>query len=286
MLKIKNLTKKYGDKLILNKINLDIEPGTFTTLLGENGVGKSTLLRMMSGFELPDSGEVTYKDKKLTDLKFPYVHDLFFVHEDINYVVPFNMDKFISLLSQKIPRWDQQFFEEMVLDRKMNLKQNFQDFSRGQKMQIVLMMAMASNAPVLLLDEITSVIDVYGRKYFLDLLDKYVKKGNTVVMTTNVISELEFYTQKIVILKDRAIVLNEDTKNIPRNFVKVRKAPEGEHPIFTDPSCVWANVNSDRSISYVVPHEVASNYDLPTDIIDNRQTNLEDLFIYYFTKTV
>ena len=70
-------------------------------------------------------------------------------------------------------------------------------------MQIVLMIGLASSPEILLLDEITSVIDVHGRKYFLDLLSKFVSSGKTVVITTNIISELEFYTDNLIVLKTK-----------------------------------------------------------------------------------
>lgn len=284
MFKIKNLTKIYEDKTIIDNINFEIGLGKFITLLGQNGAGKSTFLRLLSGFELPNSGHIYYKDEDLTDTNFSHVHDLCFVHENLDFKVPFVMDKFIEIFKDSIPKWDQAFFDKMLKERKIKLNKNFQEYSRGQKMQIGLMIALASNAKVLLLDEITSVIDVYGRKYFLDLLDQYVQKGNTVIITTNIISELEFYTQELIILKEAKIQLHEPIENIPQLFIKLRQPNGKSHEIFNHEKCIWAGVNSDRSISYVAPVEVVTQFELEEHFFDKRSSTLEDIFIYFFTK--
>jgi ABC-2 type transport system ATP-binding protein len=283
MLKIKSLTKSFFDTQVLDSIDLTIKPGKFTTLLGRNGSGKSTLLKILSGYELPSLGEVTYMDIPLNKIDFNYSSDIFFVHEDIEYNVPYSIGKFINILKEKMPNWDQLLFDQMLTERKMDTSKNYQSYSRGQKMQLVLMIALASQAPVLLLDEITSVIDVYGRKYFLDLLRNYVDAGNTVVMTTNIINELEFYTDELIILKDQKIVLNKSVKEIPSNFFKIRKADHVEHEIFSDSECIWAGVNSDRSVSYIIPNELALKYKDIEKLKDRRESSLEDIFVYYFS---
>ena len=149
MLKVKNLTKSFSEKIIIDNISTEIESGKLTTLLGENGAGKSTLLNLMSGYELPDV-EVTYKDESLYKLNFTYVHDIFFIHEKIDYKLDINMDEYISYLKEDIPNWNDKFFNEMVSTRKIDLSNKFQNYSRGQKMQIVLMIGLASNPEILL----------------------------------------------------------------------------------------------------------------------------------------
>ena len=285
MINVKKLTKSYDSNLVLDDISLSVASGKLTTLLGQNGCGKSTLLRMMSGFELPDSGSVEYNNENLGSISFSKTHDICFVHEKLEYLFPLTMDKYLEMMTEEIPNWDQKIFDKMLAARRIDIKKNFIDYSRGQKMQVALMIAIASNAQVLLLDEITSVIDVYGRKYFLEILSDYVKSGKTVVITTNIINELEFYTDRLVIIKDQKIRLDENVEDIPGKFIKIRKKGELYHEVFEDPKCIWAGVNSDRSISFVIPSEVIKNYSIPDDLYDKRKSSLEDIFIYYFTQS-
>ncbi len=284
MLKIKNLTKSFSSNIVLKDVDLEIEEGKLTTLLGINGSGKSTLLNILSGFELPDSGKVTYKDESLSRLSFRHKHDIFFVHEKLNYSFPITIMEYINSLKEGISKWDQDFFDEMVKNRKIDLNNNFLNLSRGQKMQVALMIGLASRAKVLLLDEITSVIDIYGRKYFLDILQKYVKEGNTVVITTNIINELEFYTDKLVVIRDKKIELNKSVEDIPKLFRKIRKTIDCKDVVFDNKECVWAGVNSDKSISYIIPIETYESFKVSDQLLDRRKSTLEDVFIYYFSQ--
>lgn len=265
-------------------MDLEIEEGKLTTLLGENGSGKSTLLNILSGYELPDEGSVTYDEVPLDNVNFPFKHDIFFVHEKLDYTLSITIKEYISILRKRVPNWNARLFRKMVKDRKIDLNNNFQNFSRGQKMQVALMIGLASAPKVLLLDEITSVIDVYGRKYFLDLLEKYVSQGNTVVITTNIINELEFYTDNLVVIKDRKVVLNKKVEDIPSQFIKIRNPGNMVHPVFSHENCVWSGVNSDKSISYIIPVGLYEDCKVPDELLDKRKSTLEDVFIYYFSQ--
>ena len=283
MIKLDGIHKTYNSTLILDDINLRVQEGKFVTLLGRNGAGKSTLLRLMAGNELASKGKVYYKDVDLCAFNFPFKNDIAFVHENINIVVPQTFDRYVDELKHSIPNWNQEFFNKMAKDRKISLDRHFQFYSRGQKMQLLLMLALASNPNVLLLDEITSVIDVYGRKYFLDLLQEYSSQGRTVVMTTNTINELEFYTEHLVILDDKKIVLDKDIGDVPVVFKKLRILPYQEHPITKDPLCTWAGVNSDNSANYIIPAKLEKKYDINPEMYDRRKISLEDIFIFYFS---
>lgn len=283
MLKIKNLYMQYGKQSVLENINLDIMENQMTTLLGKNGSGKSTLLRLIAGAEIPSAGLVLYNDHSISQYDFPLIHDICFVHENIDLIVPYSVEKYISIIKERILNWDDKLFDKMALEREIDLSKNYQEYSRGQKMQVMLMISIASRPKVLLLDEITSVIDVHGRKYFLDLLRTYTDEGHTVVISTNIISELDFYTDNLVIIKNKNIVLNESVSDIPDKFLKIRGG-NVEHDIFNDKNCVWAGVNSDRSISYIVPVRLKKKYDIGDDILDKRKSTLEDIFIYYLKR--
>jgi ABC-2 type transport system ATP-binding protein len=149
-------------------------------------------------------------------------------------------------------------------------------------MQIALMINMSMGANLLLLDEITSVIDVHGRKFFLDELKKYVEKGNTVIISTNIINELEFYTDQLVIIKDEKIQLNIDVKNIEHDFIKVRKVEGTTDPLFESTDLIWSGVNSDRSVSFIIPkHQIKGEVEDSSK--DRRGVTLEDIFVYYFS---
>lgn len=283
MLKISNITKKYNDNLVLDNISLNLPRGCFITLLGKNGSGKSTLMKLITGEELTDSGLITFNKENIQKLNFTSTKTIGFVNESLEYLVPYNFRKFVDVLKAGYPKWDEDYFEYLVSARGIDLEQNFMSYSRGQKMQLALIINLAANFEYLLLDEITSVMDVYGRKFFLDELKKHTIKGGTVVMSSNIISELEYYTDQVIILKDRGIKLNSNSRDISIDFVKVRKLRGDTNPIFNDPKVVWAGLNSDFSVSYIIPKNLFDSSNLPATLLDKRKITLEDVFIYYFT---
>lgn len=283
MLKIRNISKKYFDSLILEDIDIDIPQGQLTTLLGQNGAGKSTLLRIIAGQEFPNSGSVSYQEDDVHHLNFNRGNEMIFINEIIEIFSELSVEQFVIASNGKFPKYNHELFLKIMNSCKIDVKKNYQEFSRGQRMQFLLAHAIACRPKVLLLDEITSVIDVYARKYFLDLLREYCDEGGSVIITTNIISELEFYTDHLVIIKDNKIALSGSGKEILNSFIKIRKTKDNlDHPIFKTPSCVWSNTNSDRSQSYIIPKSELNSEDLPSELLDRRQSSLEDIFIFYF----
>ena len=94
----------------------------------------------------------------------------------------------------------------------MNLNKQFDYYSRGQKMQLILTAELCKTPKIILLDEITSVLDVYSRKFYLNLLKNYQQEGGTVFITSNVISEVEKYLDHIIIIKDGLIAFDDKSK--------------------------------------------------------------------------
>lgn len=283
MLKLRDISKKYFNSNILEDINIDIPKGQLTTLLGQNGAGKSTLLKIIAGQEFPNQGTVSYHNENVHHLKFNLGNEMIFINETIEIFVELTIEEYVKASLEKFPNYDHNLFMNIMKECKINTSKNYQEFSRGQRMQFLLAHALSCHPKFLLLDEITSVIDVYARKYFLDLLRNYCDQGGSVIITTNIISELEFYTDHLVIIKDKKIALTGSGQDILSNFVKIRKTPENvDHPIFKSPKCVWSNTNSDRSQSFIVPKDSLRNQEIPKELLDRRQSSLEDIFIFYF----
>lgn len=283
MLITKNISKSFLNKKVLEDVSFSPVAGKITTILARNGTGKSTFLKIMAGLEFPDQGEVLYHGIELSDVNFPFVNDIFFVHEHLSFELPMIMHDLAIIYSKNFSHWNKSLFEKMVKDTKFDLHKRFNDYSRGQKMQFSLMVAIASNPKVLLIDEVTSVIDIYARKYFLDLLAEFAHQGGTVVITTNIIEELEHYTDYLVIFSNCKIILNEKLEDIPRLFIKIRKQKDQDHLVFKHHRCVYSGINSDKSESYIVPADLFHQFKLTDNFIDQRKISLSDIFVYYFT---
>jgi ABC-2 type transport system ATP-binding protein len=301
LIKIKNLKKSYFELNVLNGVNLNIEEGKFYALLGENGTGKSTLLKILMGAERFDDGEITYNISQPVAgprnlRKGPTALDLElmgYVSELLDFDSPLNTLKFLNIYKEFYPNWDEVYFKKLIKDRNLNLNKKFSEYSRGQKMQIALIAQLSLRPRLIMVDEITSVLDIYARKYFMNELHQLVQAGSTVCMTTNIIFEVESYATDIILLGEGKIKLHAPLNQIPQNFIKLRKLSvlgksEKFQKIFSDPMCFWAGVNSDGSVSYIMDKLLFEKYRLEDfggevdEIIDRRELKLDDIFVYYY----
>lgn len=282
ILKATGITKNYGARSVLREASCEIVPGTFTTLLGANGAGKSTFLRLFAGAEFPDAGQVLLHGVPVQQWNLAHKSDLFYINENIHIETALTMGEFVKRFSKFFPHWHESFFQQMVQDRGLSLTSYYHQYSRGQKMQFNLAVALAARPKVLLLDEITSVMDVYSRRYFLGFLHRFCQSGNTVVMTTNIISELQFYTTHLLLLQDGQFKLHGQLNEIKGGFLKLRFPVGIEHEFLRCPWLKWAGINADGSDNFLLCEERARALAVPTEFIDTRETTLEDVFIFHY----
>ncbi len=282
ILRVQNVSKRYGDRAIHEKLGFQIDPGKFYALLGENGSGKSTLMRMLAGLEAPDHGQVELCGHDIgmapVHLKAMIGH----VSEGIDYDLDLSMERVAKMIAAYYPTWDWELFKKITAERGFPIQNKYRSCSRGQKVQFSLIMALCQGAKLLLLDEITSVLDVYARKYFMGLLSEFVSKGGTVVLATNIIGEVQHSATNMLFLKEKGIKIDCPVAEVPLMFKKIRRTNDDPHPVFSDPKCYWAGTNSDGSTSYIVSLDMVRQYGLDKRLEDRRAILLEDIFVYYF----
>lgn len=282
IIRARDITKAYNHTRILGGVSFEIMPGTFTTLLGANGSGKSTLLRLIAGNEFPDAGSVDFAGTSAFHWNIKHKQDMFYINENIQIETSLTMDEFVGTFAKLFPRWHQEAFDQMVRDRRIDLGRHYHQYSRGQKMQLNLMLALAARPEVLLLDEITSVMDVYARRYFLGLLHRFCQSGKTVVMTTNIISELQFYTTHLLLLQKGRLKLNGTLAEVRGGFVKLRFPQGSTHPLLSRTDLCWAGVNGDGSENFLLSKAAADGLVLDEALVDRREITMEDIFIYHY----
>ncbi|MBF0206875.1 MAG: ATP-binding cassette domain-containing protein [Oligoflexia bacterium] len=281
ILSVKNVSKHYYGSQVLDNISFDLKKGVFCCLLGENGAGKSTLLNILMGQECLDHGEGEIMGVSLRHDLAMVKNSIGLVSEKISYDVSVLVGKFFEQYSKLFECWDQSLFLSLMKERKLDLTRSFGDYSRGQRMQTALIAALAIRPKLLLIDEVTSVLDIWARKFFIEIMKKFTREGGTVLITTNIISEIQYAVDQIILINKGVIQLQENISEIPSKFIKIRSVANIELPIFKDPSCFWSGENSDGSHSYIVPISVAQQYSIPDKIRDRRAVTLDELFIYF-----
>jgi len=279
-IKTEGLTKYYGASPVIEDISFTVEPGTFFALVGKNGVGKSTLMRVLMRFESPNKGQGWVFGKDLSKDHSDFNANVGYVSESLDYAVPTSLKNFFKYYRQLYPNWDNALFERVLKEMGISTDSQFRNLSRGQRMQVAFSAALASHPKLLLLDEITSVMDANARSFFMHYLGNFTKQGGTVLMATNIIYEVQHFAQQVLLLHEGRARLNCPVSDIAKNFLKLRRMPNTSDPVFADPDCSEVTLNSDGSSSHVIPVGAAAPYANAMKLQDKRGITIEETFIY------
>lgn len=219
----KNICKSYGKKEVLKDLDIAIQPGCIYGLIGRNGVGKTTLLGILTGQKSMNSGEVTYNGMKVWDNKESLSH-ICFSRELGNVVNPtaqlgMKVKEYLMLASCYFPNWDQAYADALIQKFKIDKKQRIMKLSKGQASMVTIVVALASKAEITILDEPVAGLDVIAREEFYRLLLKdYSETNRTFVVSTHIIEEASSVFEKVLILDEGRIIVDCDTEDLLQEF--------------------------------------------------------------------
>lgn len=175
MLKVNSLFKKYGRTPVLDDISFEVNEGEFVFLVGRNGIGKSTLLKIIANLEEADNGAV----------HFDYPYQVNVVSEDIVFYPSFRVETIVKTTAPFYKNWSQDIFQKHLSQCTFKLEDRFSSLSRGQKTQLQICIALASQPKLVLVDEATVTLDPIANTYFMKELKEFSRIGGIVVFATN-----------------------------------------------------------------------------------------------------
>ena len=210
IIKLKNVEKEFSG-FKLGPLDLNIKKGTVTGLIGENGAGKSTTLKLLLNALKKDRGTIEVFGKDINDLSEEEKYKIGFVYDDL--YLPDTMDiGEIESFHQKLYRdfWQEDIFYDFVNRFNLPEKQAIKSFSRGMKMKLSFALALSHNAELLILDEATSGLDPVARDDFLDILLDFIQDENhTVLISSHILSDLEKIADYIAFIHKGDLLFNE-----------------------------------------------------------------------------
>lgn len=223
ILKLEKISKKYGKKSILTDFSLNLEKGNVYGLLGVNGAGKTTLMRIIMGAIPPDSGTIYYKKSKIGWNDTGYKKEVAYIPEEAVFYSGMRVDEFINFNSVFYPMWNQtkaQMFQERF---SLPPKSRIGHLSRGMKLKLGLLVALAAEPKLLVLDDPTSGLDVPTRQDFLmGIIQEIVESGTTILFASHLIHELEGIVKNIGILHQGMLSVDDEFKKIKESMKRVR----------------------------------------------------------------
>lgn len=208
---IKNVVVHYGEQCVLNDISLHIQSGDYIGLIGPNGGGKTTLVKVLLGLLSPSGGVVTKQNVGNQSLKIGYLPQKNFVNDNFFPATVEEIVKIGLLATKKHPKNFQSQDEVKVRQVLQKLgveqlrKKRIGTLSGGQQQRVLLARAIVSNPDVLVMDEPTSALDPQIRDEFYNLMKKLNEEGVTILLVTHDISTIGKYTNKMIYLDKKLI---------------------------------------------------------------------------------
>ena len=207
VLETNNLTKYYGKSLALDHLNFKIKKGSIYGLLGRNGAGKTTAIKLMLGLLKPTQGSSKIFDCNSQDLSPKIRERVGYVAEGHHLYRWMNIKQLRDFQKVFFPdSWDDNMFDDMINYFGLPTNKKIKHFSNGQKAQVSLALAMAPDSELLIMDDPTLGLDATIRRQFLEgAIQLIQKKGKSILFSSHILSDVERVADRIAVI-DRGVL--------------------------------------------------------------------------------
>lgn len=225
---LKNVTKKFKEKIVFENLNLNVEKDKIYALLGRNGVGKTTLMNIITTKYLPNEGEVNVLGEKA------------FENENVLGEICFMKDKTEAVIGKKVKdifklgkifydNWDEDFKEKLLKEFEINEKDRYENLSKGKQSAVAIIIGLASRCKVTMLDEIYTGLDaVVRKKFYKILLEDYMENPRTFIISTHLIGEMSNIFSNVIIMGEKKLLVNEDIESLRKKVLEFTAGEELE----------------------------------------------------------
>lgn len=221
---IKDLTKKYGDQLALNKVSFSIDQGEVVGLLGPNGAGKSTLMKSVTNAINPDSGEILVNNSSVRENPIETKKQIGFLQENN----PLYMEMFVKEYLQfvmNIHGLKKERVEEVIkmVGLTPERHKKIHQLSKGYKQRVGLAQSILSNPEILILDEPTNGLDPNQILEIRDLI-REISKDKTIILSTHIMQEVEALCSRVILLNKGEIVADQPIEEFKGQYKSLEEA--------------------------------------------------------------
>jgi len=211
LLECKHLCKSYDNKQILKDINLKIPKGKIIGLLGKNGTGKTTLIKLMNDLLTPTSGEILISGKK------PGVESkeiISYLPEKTYLDREMKVRDAIKYFEEFYNNFDSKKAIKLLKDLEIDIDTKIGKMSKGMQEKLQLILVMSRNASLYILDEPLGGVDPATRDYILDTILSNFSEGASVIISTHLISDIERILDEVIFIDKGKIVLTSSTDEL------------------------------------------------------------------------
>lgn len=274
-IKVLDLSKKYGEDLALDELSLTLTGNKIIGLLGKNGAGKTTFMRMLAGHFRPSSGELQINQQTPFN-NYSLMKHVCLIMESNNFYEKFRVRDILEISAKFYPHWDALYAEELRKTFRLKEKQKVKTLSKGMYSALGIIVGLASNAPVTIFDEPYIGLDASFRSIFYDLLlESYENNPRLIILSTHLIDEVSKLFEEVVIIQEGKLLLHESVDELA-----------GKHILLSGKRELVEQVTANRNVIHetsMMGHKTAVLFDESigdTKGLEVSQASLQELFVY------
>lgn len=216
MIQIKDLNFAYPQQQALfSNLSVHLEAGSITGLLGKNGAGKTSLLKLIIGLLYPQTGEVSVLNHKPNKREVSMLNDIFLVPEEF-FFPPISINEYQKAYAPFYPKFDYELLLNTLNEFELKPKSNLQRLSHGQKKKFLIAFALATRCRLLVLDEPTNGLDIPSKSLFRKILAGSLDENQLVIISTHQVKDVENLIDKIIILDNGKVIFQESIADISK----------------------------------------------------------------------
>ncbi len=230
VISIRGLTKRYGSKTVVDRLDLEVPQGSIYAFLGDNGAGKTSTIKVLVGMHPPDSGSAEILGENCWSKAISLRHRVGYVPERPRFYEWMTVSEIGWFTSTFHRNGFLGKFHEAVADLGLDPTKRLRDLSKGGYARVALALALAPEPEVLILDEPTSGLDLLTRRDFLASLVDRASEGRTVFISSHGISELERVASHVGLLSHGKLIMSGPVEEVKRQFARLLFRVQGEPP--------------------------------------------------------
>lgn len=211
ILSVKNINKKFDNKVVLDNVSFNIKKGKIVGLLGKNGSGKTTILKMINDLLTIDSGEIKVLGENISEKTKALVS---FLPERTYLESQQTIEEVLTFFEEFYKDFDRAKAEKLLVDLDLDKKASLNKMSKGMKEKIQLILVMSRNAKLYILDEPLGGVDPSTRDYILKTILSNFGQDSSLLITTHIISDIEKILDEVIFIDKGKIILNENADTL------------------------------------------------------------------------
>jgi ABC-2 type transport system ATP-binding protein len=235
MIETSHLHYRYGPKspAVFEDLTFHLEPGRVYGLLGKNGTGKSTLLHLLSGLLFPQQGSVKYRGMEMRERRPEALRDLYLLPETFR-LPNVSLKRYVKLNASFYPNYSETLLCGCLNEFDLPFDVTLGELSMGQQKKVVLSFALATNTPLLLLDEPSNGLDIPSKSQFRRAVARAMTDERTVVISTHQVADVETLIDRVAIIDGARLLFDRRVEDITQRLAfRMVESGETAQPLYS-----------------------------------------------------